>query len=345
MGRIVIFFSIAAFLQSCLMSEKNDTGKRWEEVNVYTHRHYDVDKEIFKKFENETGIDVNVIDDDADKLLVRLEKEGKNSPCDVFMTVDAGRLEKAKDAGVLQKIDDESLLKTVSPLLRDKDGFWLAQTIRARVIAYSKDRVDTNVLSTYEDLANPKWKGKLLSRGSDNIYNQSLLAALISNLGESKALVWTKGVVANFARNPQGNDKDQVKAIAAGEGDIALVNTYYYGKMIESEDPAERDAVSKVALFYPNQNSNGAHINISGAGIAKYSKNKKNAIKFLAFLMRNDIQEMFAAANNEFPAKKGVKIKPILKNWAKYKCDTLALQKLGGLNSKALKMLNEAGWK
>lgn len=333
--------------QSCVMDEKEHSDNKGpvQEVNVYTHRHYDVDKKIFRKFRRETGIEVNVIDDDADKLLVRLEKEGKNSPCDLFMTVDAGRLDRAKDKGLLQPITDKALLELVPAQFRDKNGYWLAQTVRSRIIVYSKERVDTNQLSTYEDLALPKWKGKLVMRSSDNIYNQSLLAAMVAYHGQAKALEWAKGVVNNLAREPKGNDRDQVKAIAAGEGDISLVNTYYVGRMIESEDAAEREAVAKVGVYFPNQHDRGAHINISGAGIAQYAPNKENALKLLTFLLRDDIQEMFAEANNEFPVKKGLKVKPLLSDWSHYKTDTLDLGVLGELNNTALKIFNEAGWK
>lgn len=341
-------FCFFLFLGGCVMDEKEsieDSSGNKQEVNVYTHRHYDVDRKIFRKFERETGINVNIIDDDADKLLIRLEKEGKNSPCDLFMTVDAGRLVRAKNLNLLQAIDDKSVLNMVSDNLQDKDGFWIAQTIRARIIVYSKERVDTNELSTYEDLSNPKWKGKILVRPSDNIYNQSLLASIIAYNGTDKALAWTKGIVANLAREPKGNDKDQVKAIAAGEGDISLVNTYYVGRMLESEDKAEVDAANKVGVFYPNQKDRGAHINISGAGIAKYAPNKKNAEKLLAFMLRDDIQKMFADANNEFPVNKNLEVKPILAKWGKFLTDTLDLQKLGELNNDALKIFNQADWK
>lgn len=333
--------------QSCVMDE-NETSegdKPVQEVNVYTHRHYDVDKKIFRKFRRETGIEVNVIDDDADKLLVRLEKEGENSPCDLFMTVDAGRLARAKNLGLLQPINDQPLLAMVPDQFKDSEGYWMAQTVRARIIVYSKDRVDTSQLSTYENLADAKWKNRLVMRSSDNIYNQSLLASIVAHDGEDKALAWAKGIVANMARDPKGNDRDQVKAIAAGEGDVSLVNTYYVGRMIESEDAAERDAVAKVGVYFPNQKDRGAHINISGAGIAKYAPHQANALKLLAFLMRDDIQEMFAEANNEFPVKKGLKVKELLREWSTHKTDTINLGTLGGLNNKALKIFTEAGWK
>lgn len=330
------------------MDEKrstNDNGSTKQEVNVYTHRHYDVDRKIFRKFEKETGIDVNIIDDDADKLLIRLEKEGKNSPCDVFMTVDAGRLVRAKSLGLLQAVTDNNILAMVPDNLRDSEGYWIAQTVRARIIVYSKERVDTNALTTYEDLADPKWKGKLLVRSSDNIYNQSLLASIISYNGNDNATKWAQGIVSNLAREPKGNDKDQVKAIAAGEGDISLVNTYYVGRMLESEDKAEVDAAKKVGVFYPNQRGRGAHINISGAGIAKYAPNKANAEKLLAFMLREDIQKMFADANNEFPVEKTLMVKPLLATWGAFLTDNLDLQKLGELNNEALKIFNQVGWK
>lgn len=343
-----IVFGLTLLLGACTMDEKEssgDDGKPRQEVNVYTHRHYDVDKEIFKKFEKETGIDVNIIDDDADKLLIRLEKEGKNSPCDLFMTVDAGRLGKARSMDLLQKIEDQALLDMVPAHLRDGNGFWIAQTVRSRVIVYSKERVDTSLLSTYEDLADPKWKGKLLVRSSDNIYNQSLLASIIHYNGEEKALAWAKGIVANLAREPKGSDRDQVKAIAAGEGDVSLVNTYYVGRMAEGDDKAEREAVSKVGVYFPNQKGRGAHINVSGAGVAKYAPNRDNALKLLAFMLRDDIQKMFADANNEFPVKKEIAVKPLLAEWGSFKMDSLNLHTLGELNNAALKIFNQAGWK
>lgn len=349
MKLVLPVFSLGILMfTGCVVDEKksDSTDKtNDQEVNVYTHRHYDVDKKIFRQFEKETGIDVNIIDDDADKLIMRLNEEGKDSPCDLFMTVDAGRLARAKNMNLLQPINDDKLLSLVSPQFRDKDGYWIAQTIRSRVIVYSLDRVKPEQLSTYEDLADPKWKGKVLVRSSDNIYNQSLLASIIANSGEEKALSWAKGIVANLAREPKGNDRDQVKAIAAGEGDVALVNTYYVGRMLESEDQAERDAASKVGLFFPNQNDRGAHINISGAGIAKYSKNADNAKKLLNYLLRDEIQKMFADGNNEFPVKEAIDVKPLLANWGKFRSDTLNLQVLGELNNAALKVFNEAGWK
>ncbi|HYG53165.1 MAG TPA: Fe(3+) ABC transporter substrate-binding protein [Flavobacteriales bacterium] len=335
-------------LAGCMMSEDEKPvgkDKKHEEVNVYTHRHYAVDRKIFRQFFRETGIYVNVIDDDADKLMVRLEKEGKNSPCDVFMTVDAGRLVRAKEKGLLQPIDDDKILNMVPANLRDDQGYWLAQTVRARVIVYSRERVRPNQLSTYEDLADAKWKGKLTVRSSDNIYNQSLLASLIAHNGSDAAGDWAAGIVSNLAVEPRGNDKDQVKAIAAGEADVSFVNTYYLGQMIESADAGERDAVSKIGVFFPNQEGRGAHINISGAGIARYAPHKTNAQKLIEFMLRDDIQEMFAEANNEFPARKGVSVKPVLKEWLNFKTDTLSLQKLGELNRETLILFNAANWK
>ena len=342
---IPIFFIL--FFTSCMVDEKesSSSGSTREKVNVYTHRHYDVDRKIFRKFEKEFHIDVNIIDDDADKLLVRLEMEGKNSPCDLFMTVDAGRLARAKNKNLLQPITDESILDLIPANLKDKEKYWIAQTIRARVIVYSLERVDTSMLSTYLDLANEKWKGRLVMRSSDNIYNQSLLASIMAHTDNNAALNWAKSIVGNLARNPKGNDKDQIKAIAAGEGDVSLVNTYYVGQMYDSKDPAEVDAVNKIGVYFPNQKSYGAHINISGAGIAKNSPNKKNAELLLKFLLRDDIQQMFAEANDEFPVNKNLKIKPVLANWAQFKTDTLDLNRLGELNNDALLIFNQAGWK
>ena len=325
----------------------NDTKSSGDHqvVNVYSARHYDVDKKIMKQFEKETGIEINLLQDDADKLLAKLENEGSNSPCDLYITVDGAMLSKAKEKGLLQKTDSKELEEAIPDFLKDKDNYWFAQSVRARILVYSTERVSPDSLSTYEDLAHPKWKGKLLMRTSDNSYNQSLLSSIIVHNGAEEALAWAKGVVANMAREPKGNDRDQVKAIAAGEGDVALVNTYYVGRMTESEEAEEREAAKKVKVYYPNQNGRGAHINISGAGIAKHAKNKENALKLLLFLLREDIQQKIADENFEFPARKGVKTKDFLKDWGSFKVDTLDFGKMGAANNDAIRIFSEAGWK
>lgn len=337
------------FLQSCFIDDdkvvKKDANGKPMEVNVYSHRHYDVDKEIYADFEKETGIKVNVIEDDADKLMVRLENEGENSPCDLFITADAGRLVKAKEKGLLQPVTSEKLDASVPENMRDNEGFWYGLTMRARVIVYSKERVNPDELSTYEDLANPKWKGKLLIRSSDNVYNQSLVAALIAEIGYDKTLEWAKGVVANMARDPKGGDRDQMIEIAAGTGDIAVVNTYYIGKLLESEIADEVKAGEGVGVFFPNQDDRGTHVNVSGGGIAKNSPNKENAIKLLEFMLRPAAQRKFADGNFEYPVLNGVELSALLKSWGNFEKDKLPLSELGNHSEEALKLFNEAGWK
>jgi len=346
--RFLFALIIVTFFWSCSTKTAETTTTTPEtagEVNIYTHRHYEVDQEIFNRFEAATGIKVNVVKAGADELMVRLENEGAKSPADLLITVEAGRLVLAKEKGLLQAVKSEILEAQIPAYLRDDAGFWFGQTVRARFLVYSKDRVKPTDLSTFEDLTNPKWKGKILSRSSSNIYNQSLLAAFIHHNGETGAEEWARGVVANFAREPKGNDRDQVIAIAAGQGDVAIVNSYYVGKMFESEDAAERDAVSKVGVFFPNQNDRGTHINISGAGLTKYAPNRDNAIKLLEFMASDEIQGIFAEANSEYPVNSEIASSQLLQSWGEFKPDTLPLRVLGELNTKAVEIFDRAGWK
>ena len=253
------------------------------EINVYTHRHYDSDKILFKKFTDITGIEVNVIKGSADQLIQRLQSEGSNSPADILLTVDAGRLVRAKDMGLLEPVSSKILTKNVPEMMRDSQNHWFGLSVRARVIAYAKDRIEENELSTYEDLADPKWRGKIVVRSSNNIYNQSLLASLINKNGSKKALKWARSVRKNMARKPRGNDRDQARAVASGVADLAIINTYYLGLLANSSDKADREVAEKLNIFFPNQNGRGTHINVSGAAVTKSSKNKKEAIKFLEF--------------------------------------------------------------
>lgn len=333
-------------LNSCFISDtKTDEEGNEMVVNVYSHRHYDVDKEIYAAFEKETGVKVNVVEDDADKLMIRLESEGEKSPCDILITADAGRLVKAKSKGLLQKVESEILSKNIPAHLRDKDGYWFAQTVRARIIVYNPDNVNVDSLSTYEDLASEKWRGKILVRSSENIYNQSLMASMIANIGYEKAEEWSKGLVKNFAREPKGNDREQIAAVALGDGDIAIVNTYYLGKMLESDNEEEVKAAKAVKVFFPNQKDRGAHINISGGGIVAKAPHKKYAIQLLEFISRPENQEKFATANNEYPLLPNIEPSAILKSWGNFKADELPLEKLGEHLKDALVVFNETGWK
>ena len=345
MKNTYLILVLLALTISCKKDKKSEEQKKEQVVNVYTHRHYPSDQELFAKFEKQTGIKVNVVNAKADELMQKMTLEGEQSPADVLITVDAGRLVRAKNKGLLQSINSEELNRIIPSYLKDEDNQWFALTKRARVIVYAKDRINPEQLSTYEDLGATIWKEKILIRSSGNIYNQSLLASIIANDGEEEAKKWTKSIVTNMARTPKGNDRDQVKAVVAGEGDIAVVNTYYIGKLLNSKNPEEVKAGNGAGIFFPNQKDRGTHINISGAGVAKYAPNKENAIKFIEFLVSKESQEVFALTNYEYPVNNEVKPSELLQSWGDFKEDTLALSKLGQFNKKAVIIFDEAGWK
>ena len=314
------------------------------EINVYSHRHYDSDKILFTQFTKETGIKVNVVKASADQLIQRLISEGKNSPADVLLTVDAGRLHRAKAAGVLQPVKSATLSKNVPSAMRDPQGHWYGMTVRARVIVYSKSRVKPSELSTYENLATAKWRGRVVARSSSNIYNQSLLASVIAAHGSDRALAWAKAVRGNMARPPQGSDRDQARAVAAGLADVAIMNTYYLGILANSSSAADRDVAKKVAVFFPNQKGRGTHINVSGGGVTASAKNKAEAIKFLEFLTGAKAQETFGNVNYEYPVKIEANKSALLKSWGGFKADEVNLSVLGKNNAAAVKLFDRAGW-
>lgn len=316
-----------------------------QEVNVYTHRHYDVDQEIFDKFTEQTGIKVNVVNASADELIERLVSEGEQSPADVLITVDAGRLNRAQSMDLLQPIQSEFLNNTIPSEFRDPEGHWFGVTYRARIIAYSKERGDVNLVKSYEDLAKPELAGKVLIRSSDNVYNQSLLASIVAANGEEKAEEWAKGVVANFAREPKGNDRDQVKAIASGEGDYAVVNTYYIGLMLTSENEEEKKAAEAIGIIFPNQENRGTHVNVSGVGVTKNAPNKDNAVKLIEFLAGEEAQNTLAGFNFEYPTNPNVKRDALLDTWGDFKRDPINLASLGINNEAAIKIFDKVGWK
>ena len=266
------------------------------------------------------------------------------------MTVDAGRLVRAQSMGLLQPVTSALLEANVPAHLRDPEGHWFGLTQRARVIVYHPDRVSPDELSTYADLTHPKWAGRILIRSSSNIYNQSLLASIIANEGEAEAAAWAAGMVANMARTPQGNDRDQMKAVAAGEGDLAVVNTYYVGLLINSGDEYEREVGAQVRVFFPNQDAagqdgRGAHVNVSGAGVTKSAGNLDNAVKLLEFLTGAEAQELFSAANHEYPVNPAVSPSPLLQSWGDFTADDLPLHRLGELNADAVRVFDHAGWR
>lgn len=313
-------------------------------VNLYTDRHYDTDTALYELFTEETGIEVNVVKGKSDELIERLAREGKDTEADLLITADAGRLHRAKEKDLLQPVENEVLLNNIPENLRDEENYWYGLTVRGRVIVYSLDRVDPSELSTYEDLTSPKWEDKILVRSSSNIYNQSLLASLVAINGEEKAKEWAQGVLNNMARDPKGNDRDQAKAIVAGEGDLAIMNTYYIGKMINSSDAEEVKVAEQVGIFFPNQNTTGTHINVSGIGLTENAKNKENAIKLMEFLSSEKAQEQFAQANYEYPANPSVEASELLKSWGDFKPQDINLSQLGEYNDEAIKIYNEVGW-
>lgn len=314
-------------------------------VNVYSHRHYDTDQELFRRFTESTGIRVNVQTASADELITRLETEGADTQADILVTVDAGRLERAKARGLLRGVSSETLHSNVPDHLRDPDGYWYGLTQRGRVIVYAKDRVSPEDLSTYEDLADPKWRGEILVRSSENIYNQSLLASMIAVHGDDEAERWAAAVVENMARSPQGADRDQVRDVAAGVGDLAIVNTYYLGLLFNGEDERDRALIDQVGVFFPNQHDRGAHMNVSGAGVTAHSPNPDNALRLLEFLTNTEAQTGYAEANYEYPVKPGIAWAETLTKWGEFQADTLNLSVLGELNAQAVMAFDRAGWR
>ncbi|WNQ14137.1 Fe(3+) ABC transporter substrate-binding protein [Paenibacillus aurantius] len=314
-------------------------------VNVYSARTYEVDDKLYADFQAKTGIKVNVIKGKAEELIERMKREGQNTQADLFVTVDGGVLNNAKKAGVLQPMESEALKANVPDSLRDKDNHWVGLSTRARVLVYAKDRVKPEQLSTYEDLASDKWKGKLLVRSSTSTYNQSLLASLIELDGEAKAEEWAKGVAANLGRAPEGGDRDQAKAVAAGSGDIAIMNTYYYGQLLNSKDQEEVKVAQSLGVFFPNQETTGTHVNVSGAGLSKYSKNKENAIKLVEYLTGEEAQAVTSAENFEFPVNPKAKKPELLQSWGDFKTQQIDFAKLGEYNGKAIEIFNKVGWK
>ncbi|HLW20533.1 MAG TPA: Fe(3+) ABC transporter substrate-binding protein [Cyclobacteriaceae bacterium] len=342
MKKSVLHLICVGFLSVTLLS---CSGNSEEVVNIYTHRHYAADQELFAKFTEQTGIKVNVVNASADELIQKLELEGANSPADILITVDAGRLHRAEEKDLFQPFESDIINQNIPEKFRDPEGYWTGLTYRARIIAYSKERVKPEELSTYEELASDKWQGRILTRSSENIYNQSLLASIIAANGQEAAEEWAASVLGNMARDPKGSDRDQVKAVAAGEGDLAIVNTYYIGLMLNDENPEEKKAAEQIAIFFPNQADRGTHINISGVGITKHAPNKENAIKLIEYLSQEEAQSILANMNFEFPINPNVEKVPLHEAWGDFKADDINLSVLGENNSDAVVIFDRVGWK
>lgn len=314
-------------------------------VNIYSARQEALIKPLLDEFTQTTGIRVNIVSASADALLQRLLSEGRNTPADVLITVDAGNLNSAMQAGVLKPIDSSVLEAAVPEDLREAQGHWFGLSMRARPIMYAPDRVDPSELSTYEDLADERWHRRICVRSSSNVYNQSMVASMIITQGEEQTEAWAKALVANMARPPQGGDRDQISAVAAGQCDIAIANTYYLGQMLQSTNEAERTAAQAVKIFWPNQQDRGVHVNVSGAGVIVHSRNPSNAVKLLEFLVSDSAQAWYAEANHEYPVKPGVTWSESLQAFGEFKADDVNLGTLGEYNAAAVRLMDRAGWR
>jgi iron(III) transport system substrate-binding protein len=311
------------------------------EVNIYSSRHYDTDLALYDDFTKQTGIKVNRIEADADALIERIQAEGEFSPADLLITTDAGRLWRAEEAGILSPVDSKTLEERIPANLRDPQKRWFAMTTRARIIIYNKAKGMPAGLANYEDLAKPEFKGRICMRSSSSTYNIALLASMIAHDGEAKAAAWAKGVVANFARPPQGNDVSNIEAVAAGECDISLVNTYYLARFATPEKQKVLDAIG---IIFPNQATTGTHVNMSGAGVVKTAPNRENAVKFLEYLSSDTAQKYLAGGNNEYPAAKGVVPTSAVEALGTFKSDTLGAAEIGRNEARAVELFNAARW-
>jgi len=315
------------------------------EVNLYSSRQENLIRPLLKHFTRDTGIKVNLVTASDDAILERLRAEGANSPADLLLTADAGRLHRARALNLLQPVRSVVLDAAVPPAYRDPEGHWYGLSLRARVIIYSPVRVKPAELSTYQALADPKWRGRLCVRSSGSIYNQSLTAAMLANHGAEATATWARGIVANLARPPAGGDRDQIQSVAAGQCDVAIANTYYLGSMLDSDDPAQHEAAGRVAVFWPDQAGPGTHVNVSGGGVTRAARNAANAIRLLEYMAGEDAQRWYAETNSEYPVRPGVAWSATLRRWGPFKADGLALARLGELNADAVRLMDRAGWK
>jgi iron(III) transport system substrate-binding protein len=315
-------------------------------VNVYSSRHYQTDEALYSGFTKQTGIKINRIEAGEDALIERIRNEGARSPADVLITVDAGRLWRAEQLGLFQPVQSKLLESRIPESFREPGGLWFGFSQRARVIAYNKDKVRAGEIQSYEGLADPKWKGRVCMRSSTNIYNLSLMGALIDHMGEQKAESWAKAVRANLAQEPKGGDTDQLKAVAAGQCDVTISNQYYYARLARSKKPEEREVAQRIGIVFPNQATWGTHVNISGAGVLKHSPNRDAAVKFLEYLASDEAQRYFADGNNEWPVVESVKVdNPVLNALGEFKRDQLNVAVLGRNQPSSQKIYDRVAWK
>ena len=313
------------------------------EVNIYSHRQQFLLQPFLDRFTEATGIQTNVVFA-AKGLAQRLAAEGKASPADLVLTVDISRLSEYADMGLFQPVQSDVLDEAIPAHLRGEGDIWFGLSKRARIIAISKERVAADEISRIEDLADPKWKGRICTRKGSHVYNRALLASMVAHHGEAEAQKWAEALVANLARRPQGNDRAQAKAIYSGECDVAIMNHYYYGKMLTSDEAEQRDWADAITLIFPNQSDRGAHINISGGGVAKYAPNKQNAIAFLEFLVSDEAQRLYGDINFEYAVTDTAPMSEALAQWGQVKGDDLPIEALAKNAKTAQMIIDRVGW-
>jgi len=315
-----------------------------QEVNIYSSRHYQTDERLYREFEERTGIQVNRLEGGGDALIARLQQEGRNSPADVLITVDAGRLWRAEQAGLFQPVESETLDTRIPAHLRHPEGLWFGFSTRARIVFVNSERAEADAIKSYWDLADERWRGEICVRSSSNIYNLSLLSAMIAHKDADAAENWAEDVVANFARKPQGGDTDQLRAAAAGECAIALANSYYFVRLMLSEDAKDREVVEALTPVFPDQEGQGTHINVSGAGMLEHAPHPGAAVRFLEYLASDFAQRYFARGNNEYPAVPGLLDNNALKELGTFEADDLNVSMLGRNQPQAQRIFDRAGW-
>ena len=333
----LIFISASFFLMSC--------GEQ-QELNIYSARHYDTDLELYNSFTEKTGIAVNLIEGGSDELIERINSEGLNSPADILITVDAGRLWRAEEADIFQSIESEVLNSAIPSELRDPQGEWYAFSKRVRGIVYNGEEVNPETdRQGYWELADEKWDGRICIRSSNNIYNQSLIASLIEKHGVEETEQWAEAFVSNFARDPEGGDTDQIKAVAAGQCDIAIANHYYLARLATSDDPDDQAVADAVGIYFPDSENGGTHVNVSGAGVVKNAPNRENAIRFLEYLTESEAQNLFSLGNLEYPVMESVELPAILKEFGMFDSDAVNVESYGRNNPDAIRLMDRVEWK
>ncbi|RUO19653.1 Fe(3+) ABC transporter substrate-binding protein [Aliidiomarina iranensis] len=323
----------------------NSANTNSNHVNLYSSRNEGLIKPLLDEFTAETGIQVNLLTGSGSGLLSRLESEGANTPADLFLTVDAGSLHRAKEANLFQPVTSETLTAAIPSHLRDSENHWHGLSMRARPVFYSLERVNPEEITDYLGLADEKWRGRICVRSSDNIYNQSMVAAMIEHHGEAATEEWARGLVANFARNPVGGDRDQIHAVASGQCDIAIANTYYFGGMSLSDDATNQDTVSKVAIAWPAQETTGVHVNVSGVGLLQAASNEENALRLMEFLAQVSSQTWYAEVNSEYPVNPAAPWSETLESWGEFAADDISMSILGENNAAAVRLMDRAGWR